>query len=138
MKTAWIAIASAGLAALVLFGSYVEELKAHLTRNGQHFEFQFSLTEPKVIIGLFIGGLLPFILTTTAVTPVPITMASRYNGQCPIRPMTQMPPCGARRVALNTSDSAPVTAEPTMSDGITRRGSRRRAGSAPRGSEVEM
>src|SRR5205823_8641551 len=32
------AIASAGLAALVLFGSYVEELKAHLTRNGQHFE----------------------------------------------------------------------------------------------------
>src|SRR5438270_2079203 len=44
------AIASAGLAALVLFGSYVEELKAHI---GQTYNFQFSLTEPKVIIGLF-------------------------------------------------------------------------------------
>src|SRR4051812_26594838 len=57
------AIASAGLAALVLFGSYVEELKVHLMRNGEPFSFQFSLTEPKVIIGLFIGGLLPFIFT---------------------------------------------------------------------------
>src|SRR5881296_3630930 len=37
------AIASAGLAALVLFGSYVEELKAHVMRNGEPFVFQFSL-----------------------------------------------------------------------------------------------
>src|SRR6266550_3261513 len=64
------AIASAGLAALVLFGSYVEELKVHLTRNGQHFDFQFSLTEPKVIIGLFIGGLLPFIFTAFSMDAV--------------------------------------------------------------------
>src|SRR5437764_3802120 len=64
------AIASAGLAALVLFGSYVEELKAHLTRNGQHFDFQYSLTEPKVIIGLFIGGLLPFIFTAFSMDAV--------------------------------------------------------------------
>jgi len=64
------AIASAGLAALVLFGSYVEELRAHLTRNGQHFDFQFSLTEPKVIIGLFIGGLLPFIFTAFSMDAV--------------------------------------------------------------------
>jgi K(+)-stimulated pyrophosphate-energized sodium pump len=64
------AIASAGLAALVLFGSYVEELKAHLTRNGEAFSFQFSLTEPKVIIGLFIGGLLPFIFTAFSMDAV--------------------------------------------------------------------
>jgi K(+)-stimulated pyrophosphate-energized sodium pump len=64
------AIASAGLAALVLFGSYVEELKAHLTRNGEPFQFQFSLTEPKVIIGLFIGGLLPFIFTAFSMDAV--------------------------------------------------------------------
>jgi K(+)-stimulated pyrophosphate-energized sodium pump len=64
------AIASAGLAALVLFGSYVEELKAHLTRNGDAFSFQFSLTEPKVIIGLFIGGLLPFIFTAFSMDAV--------------------------------------------------------------------
>src|SRR5215510_5622610 len=64
------AIASAGLAALVLFGSYVEELRAHITSNGQPFNFQFSLTEPKVIIGLFIGGLLPFIFTAFSMDAV--------------------------------------------------------------------
>jgi len=64
------AIASAGLAALVLFGSYVEELKAHVTRNGDPFVFQFSLTEPKVIIGLFLGGLLPFIFTAFSMDAV--------------------------------------------------------------------
>ena len=61
------AIASAGLAALVLFGSYVEELKAH---NVAYAQFQFSLTEPKVIIGLFIGGLLPFIFTAFSMDAV--------------------------------------------------------------------
>jgi K(+)-stimulated pyrophosphate-energized sodium pump len=61
------AIASAGLAALVLFGSYVEELKAHI---GKTYDFHFSLTEPKVIIGLFIGGLLPFIFTAFSMDAV--------------------------------------------------------------------
>ena len=61
------AIASAGLAALVLFGSYVEELKIHNVAYGQ---FNFSLTEPKVIIGLFIGGLLPFIFTAFSMDAV--------------------------------------------------------------------
>jgi K(+)-stimulated pyrophosphate-energized sodium pump len=64
------AIASAGLAALVLFGSYVEELKAHVAANGSTFSFAFSLTEPKVIIGLFIGGLLPFIFTAFSMDAV--------------------------------------------------------------------
>ena len=64
------AIASAGLAALVLFGSYVEELRAHLTAAGRAFNFHFSLTEPKVIIGLFIGGLLPFIFTAFSMDAV--------------------------------------------------------------------
>src|SRR5213080_3542692 len=61
------AIASAGLAALVLFGSYVEELRAH---NVAYAEFHFSLTEPKVIIGLFLGGLLPFIFTAFSMDAV--------------------------------------------------------------------
>ena len=64
------AIASAGLAALVLFGSYVEELKAHFNTSGKAYSFQFSLTEPKVIIGLFIGGLLPFIFTAFSMDAV--------------------------------------------------------------------
>ncbi len=55
------AIASAGLAALVLFGTYVEELKQHVGIAKDALEF--SLQEPKVIIGLFIGGLLPFWFT---------------------------------------------------------------------------
>jgi K(+)-stimulated pyrophosphate-energized sodium pump len=59
------AIASAGLAALVLFGSYVQELKI---RTGHQFEF--SLTDPKVIIGLFLGGLLPFIFTAFSMDAV--------------------------------------------------------------------
>jgi K(+)-stimulated pyrophosphate-energized sodium pump len=58
------AIASAGLAALVLFGSYVEELKLHYAGNEALLRtLTFSLQEPKVIIGLFIGGLLPFMFT---------------------------------------------------------------------------
>src|SRR6201993_4888836 len=40
------AIASAGLAALVLFGSYVEELRVHFLNTGKSYPFQFSLTEP--------------------------------------------------------------------------------------------
>ncbi len=59
------AIASAGLAALVLFGSYVEEVRAHVASEGAAAveAIQFSLEDPRVIIGLFIGGLLPFMFT---------------------------------------------------------------------------
>jgi K(+)-stimulated pyrophosphate-energized sodium pump len=67
------AIASAGLAALVLFGSYVEELRLHLVGSGKIAPsqfFQFSLQDPKVIIGLFIGGLLPFIFTAFSMDAV--------------------------------------------------------------------
>ncbi|CAA9268852.1 MAG: Pyrophosphate-energized proton pump [uncultured Chthoniobacterales bacterium] len=64
------AIASAGLAALVLFGTYVEELRAHYTAAGRAYDFDFSLNDPKVIIGLFIGGLLPFIFTAFSMDAV--------------------------------------------------------------------
>jgi K(+)-stimulated pyrophosphate-energized sodium pump len=64
------AIASAGLAALVLFGSYVQELRGHITARGEVFSFQFSLSEPKVIIGLFVGGLLPFVFTAFSMDAV--------------------------------------------------------------------
>ena len=60
------AIASAGLAAMVLFGSYVEDLKAHLGLA----EIAFDLSNPKVIIGMFLGGLLPFIFTALSMDAV--------------------------------------------------------------------
>jgi K(+)-stimulated pyrophosphate-energized sodium pump len=66
------AIASAGLAALVLFGSYVAELKNHFAARGSP-ELQsaaFSLERPEVIVGLFIGGLLPFIFTAFSMQAV--------------------------------------------------------------------
>lgn len=64
------AIASAGLAALVLFGSYVEELKVAYERLGKHFNLAFDLQDPNVIIGLFIGGGLPFIFSAFSMDAV--------------------------------------------------------------------
>jgi len=65
------AIASAGLAAMVLFGSYVEDLKAHLLHvTGQLPVLTFDLTNPQIIIGMFIGGLLPYLFTAFSMDAV--------------------------------------------------------------------
>jgi len=66
------AIASAGLAAVVLFGTYVEELRAHLESAGRLVAgaLDFSLNDPKVIIGLFLGGLLPFLFSAFSMDAV--------------------------------------------------------------------
>jgi K(+)-stimulated pyrophosphate-energized sodium pump len=66
------AIASAGLAALVLFGSYVAELRVHFSHGGTDAlsSLDFSLERPQVIIGLFIGGLLPFLFSAFSMEAV--------------------------------------------------------------------
>lgn len=51
------AIGSAGLAALVLFAAYTEDLKLYFP----NVDVDFSLQNPYVVVGLFFGGLLPYL-----------------------------------------------------------------------------
>jgi K(+)-stimulated pyrophosphate-energized sodium pump len=65
------AIGSAGLGALVLFAAYTEDLKFFLQETGNNaFDVSFDLSEPYVIIGLLIGGLLPYLFSALSMTAV--------------------------------------------------------------------
>jgi len=60
------AIGSAGLASLVLFAAYVEDLKYYFP----NIAVQFVLNDPYVVVGLFIGGLLPYLFGAMGMTAV--------------------------------------------------------------------
>ncbi|HDZ71958.1 MAG TPA: sodium-translocating pyrophosphatase, partial [Aurantimonas coralicida] len=72
------AIGSAGLGALVLFAAYNYDLQYFIQQAnaGQGFEYfqgvepDFALTNPFVVVGLFLGGLIPFLFGGIAMTAV--------------------------------------------------------------------
>jgi K(+)-stimulated pyrophosphate-energized sodium pump len=69
------AIGSAGLGALVLFAAYTEDLK-YFAANADKFPYfqgvdpTFTLSNPYVVVGLFLGGLLPYLFGGIAMTAV--------------------------------------------------------------------
>ncbi|MGB4101325.1 MAG: sodium-translocating pyrophosphatase [Alphaproteobacteria bacterium] len=60
------AIASAGLASLVLFAAYIQDLKHYFP----NVDVQFDLQNPFVVVGLFIGGALPYLFGAMGMTAV--------------------------------------------------------------------
>ncbi|MDE2333489.1 MAG: sodium/proton-translocating pyrophosphatase, partial [Rhodospirillales bacterium] len=60
------AIGSAGLASLVLFAAYTEDLRHYFPK----LDVKFALQDPYVVIGLFIGGLLPYLFGAMGMTAV--------------------------------------------------------------------
>jgi K(+)-stimulated pyrophosphate-energized sodium pump len=75
------AIGSAGLGALVLFAAYTEDLRHFMQHaseykffatdtNGQNVIVSFSLANPWVVVGLFLGGMLPYLFGALGMTAV--------------------------------------------------------------------
>lgn len=69
------AIGSAGLGALVLFAAYTEDLNYFISNGDQYTYFKnvvldFSLSNPYVVVGLFFGGMLPYLFGAMGMTAV--------------------------------------------------------------------
>ena len=69
------AIGSAGLASLVLFGAYTQDLKYYFP----NLDIKFSLDDPYVVVGLLIGGMLPYLFGSMGMTAVGRTSEKIVN-----------------------------------------------------------
>ncbi len=67
------AIGSAGLASLVLFAAFTEEISHYMP---QFADITFSLQNPFIVIGLFIGGMLPYLFASMSMMAVGRAAAS--------------------------------------------------------------
>jgi K(+)-stimulated pyrophosphate-energized sodium pump len=63
------AIGSAVLAALVLFAAFIEELRAEARQAGERLA-AFDVSEPEVLIGLVIGGMMVYLFAALAIESV--------------------------------------------------------------------
>ena len=75
------AIGSAGLGALVLFGAYTADLDYFIStaKEGSYFsgvEINFDLSNPYVVVGLLVGGMLPYLFAAMGMTAVGRAAAS--------------------------------------------------------------
>ena len=64
------AIGSAALTALALMASYVNKVKEVATAAGEEIDLTFDLTNPTVLVGLFIGACLPFVFAALTMESV--------------------------------------------------------------------
>ena len=78
------AIGSAGLGALVLFAAYTQDLKYFAANPSEYPYFagiavDFSLSNPYVVVGLFVGGMLPYLFGALGMTAVGRAAGSVVN-----------------------------------------------------------
>ncbi|MEA2444264.1 MAG: K(+)-stimulated pyrophosphate-energized sodium pump, partial [Thermoleophilales bacterium] len=64
------AIGSAVLAALVLFAAFVVELSDEAAKSGKTVDLTFSLSDPEVLVGLLIGGMMVNLFAALAIESV--------------------------------------------------------------------
>lgn len=64
------AIGSAALTALALIASYIDAITIKAEQIGSSFVFDLSIANPKVLVGLFVGGMLPFMFSALTMNAV--------------------------------------------------------------------